>query len=146
MKKLLITLVYIVSFSGLVSCQTATAPATGEDKNAPEMTFSTTTVHDFGTIPYDGNGTFDFEFKNTGKEPLVLSDVRSSCGCTTPEWPRLPIKKGEKAVIKVKYNTKIVGSFNKSIYITSNAKTPKIILTIKGNVENNTPKEATSQK
>jgi hypothetical protein len=134
MKKLLITFVSVISLCGFALAQNATTPAPAVNKNAPEIVF-TETLHDFGTIPYDGNGSYEFVFKNTGKEPLVLSDVRASCGCTTPEWPREPIKKGAKAVIKVKYNTKIVGSFNKSVYVTSNAKTNKVTLIIKGTVD-----------
>lgn len=130
MKKLFVTLVSIVTFSGFVFGQDAPAK---ENKNAPEIVF-TSIVHDFGTIPYDGNGTYEFEFKNVGKEPLVLSDVHSTCGCTTPKWPKEPIKKGEKGKITVIYNTKIMGTFTKPVYVTSNAKTSKVTLTIKGTV------------
>jgi hypothetical protein len=134
MKKFFITLVSIIALSVYAFGQTT--PATVEDKNAAEIVFSAV-MHDFGTIKYDGDGTYAFEFKNTGNEPLVLSEVRSSCGCTTPEWPRSPIKKGEKALIKVKYNTKIIGPFTKNIYVTSNAKTSRVTLTIKGAVASN---------
>lgn len=137
MKKLFITLLSVFAMSGFIFAQDAPAPA--ENKNAPEIVF-TETSHDFGTIPFNGDGTYTFEFKNTGNEPLVLSEVRSSCGCTTPEWPRQPIKKGEKATIKVKYNTSIMGPFNKSVFVTSNAKTPRIVLSIKGSVASNEKK------
>lgn len=139
MKKLFVTLVSIVAFSGFVFGQDAPAK---DNKNAPEIVF-TSEVHDFGTIPYEGDGTYVFEFKNTGKEPLVLSDVHSTCGCTTPEWPKEPIKRGEKGKITVKYNTKIIGPFTKPVYVTSNGKTPSIKLTIKGTVSD---KAAVSQK
>ena len=138
MKKLVFTLVCAFALSGCGFSQSTATPA-ADNKNAPEIVF-TSLVHDFGTIPFDGNGTYEFEFKNTGKEPLVLSEVRASCGCTTPEWPREPIKKGEKAVIKVKYNTKIVGTFDKNVYVTSNAKTQRVELKIKGTVAANTEK------
>lgn len=134
MKKLFITLISVFAITGYAMSQQA--PAAADDKNAPEITFVATT-HDFGTIPYDGDGTYNFEFKNTGNEPLVLSEVRSSCGCTTPEWPREPIKKGQKAIIKVKYNTKSIGPFTKNVYVTSNAKTSRVTLTIKGTVASN---------
>lgn len=134
MKKLFITLISVIALTGYSFGQTPATPAAPVvDKNAPEIAFSTT-EHDFGTVTYDGNGSYQFEFKNTGKEPLVLSDVHASCGCTTPEWPKQPIKKGEKAVITVKYNTKIVGPFTKNVFVTSNAKTSKVTLTIKGTV------------
>lgn len=131
MKKLFITLVSIFALAGFSCGQNAPVPA--DEKNAPEITFVSVT-HDFGTIPFQGNGTYEFEFKNTGKEPLVLSEVRSSCGCTAPEWPREPIRKGQKAKIKVTYNTNIIGPFSKSIYVTSNAKISRIELKIKGTV------------
>ena len=94
-----------------------------------------TTQHDFGTIPQGGKGTFEFVFKNTGKGPLILKNVRSSCGCTVPQWPREPVNKGEKGVIKVSYNTRITGNFSKSISVYSNAGSTPVVLKIRGKVE-----------
>jgi len=111
------------------------------NKKAPEITF-VKNLHDFGEIPNAGDGTYDFEFKNTGKEPLTITNVRTSCGCTTPSWPKEPIAKGKTGVIKVKYDTKRVGNFTKTITVTSNAKNPSEVLTIKGKV---LPQENTSQ-
>lgn len=93
------------------------------------------TEHDFGTLPYKGDGTFEFVFKNTGKEPLILKNVRSSCGCTVPEWPKDPIMKGEKGKIRVSYNTRIPGTFSKSISVLTNVDEKPVILVIKGKVE-----------
>jgi len=94
-----------------------------------------TLEHDFGAIPQGGDGTFEFVFKNTGEQPLLLNNVRSSCGCTVPEWPKEPIGKGEKASIKVSYNTRITGSFTKSIAVYTNTGDKPVTLVIKGNVE-----------
>lgn len=91
-------------------------------------------VHDYGTIQQGSDGGCDFTFENKGKTPLVLSNVRASCGCTVPTWPREPILPGNTGVIKVMYNTNGIGNFNKSITVTSNAKNSNVILTIKGNV------------
>jgi len=91
------------------------------------------TIHDYGTIKKDSDGTWDFTFTNTGKIPLVLSNVQTSCGCTTPSWPREPIAPGKKGIIKVKYNTSSTGGFQKTITVYSNAKT--VTLTIKGSVQ-----------
>ncbi len=102
--------------------------------NAAEMSFESD-IHDFETIKHGGNGVYEFKFKNTGKEPLIISNAAGSCGCTVPTWPKEPIKKGETGVIKVSYDTKRVGSFTKTVTITSNAKTNPKILTIKGVVE-----------
>lgn len=90
-------------------------------------------IHDFGTFNQHGDGTYEFEFTNTGKKPLIISNSKGSCGCTVPIWPKEPIYPGQSHVIKVKYDTKRVGAFNKSVTITSNAKTdPTKVIRIKG--------------
>lgn len=89
---------------------------------------------DYGTIEQGSDGEVEFKFTNKGQAPIVLSNVRASCGCTTPSWPRNPILPGEEGIVKVKYNTNIVGSFNKSITVTSNAKNPNVTLRVKGTV------------
>lgn len=92
-------------------------------------------THDFGEIPEGPQATFEFKFTNDGKEDLIISDVKASCGCTTPVWPRDPVKPGETAVIAATYSTsKRLGPFNKAITITSNAHEPTKRLYIKGNV------------
>jgi len=108
-------------------------PDNSQGKSSAAISFETT-KHDFGTIAEGGDGTFEFVFKNTGKDPLVLNNVRSSCGCTVPEWPKEPILKGEKGKIKVSYNTRITGSFSKTISVYTNAGDP-VVLSIKGKVE-----------
>ena len=69
-----------------------------ENKSGAEITFKETS-HDFGNIPFKGNGSYEFVFVNTGTEPLILTQPKSSCGCTVPEWPRQPILPGESNVI-----------------------------------------------
>jgi hypothetical protein len=92
------------------------------------------TVNDYGDIAQGSSGECTFTFYNKGKAPLVLSSVNASCGCTTPEWPRNPVKPGESGVIKVKYNTQIVGHFEKTISVYSNAVNSPVVLRITGNV------------
>ena len=104
-----------------------------ESPNAPEITFDKT-VHDYGTVPYKGDGKSEFKFTNTGKEPLILTNVRSSCGCTVPKWPREPILPGQSEVIHVEYKTNRIGRINKTITVQSNAKTSSVVLRIKGQV------------
>jgi len=91
--------------------------------------------HDYGTMAFGADGTYEFIFTNNGTEPLILSTVRSSCGCTVPEWPKQPIAAGEEGKIKVSYNTKISGAFAKSISVYTNALEGPIVLTIRGKVE-----------
>jgi hypothetical protein len=91
--------------------------------------------HDYGEIPFKGDGACEFAFRNTGKTPLVLTHVKSTCGCTIPEWPSEPIKAGEQGIIKVSYDTQRVGTFNKSIYVYSNASNGVQRLYIRGSVK-----------
>ncbi len=109
-------------------------------EKVPEITFESQ-VHDYGNILQGDNGTCEFVFKNTGKADLLLTNCRSSCGCTVPEWPKDPIAPGKKAAIKVKYNTQRIGAINKSITVESNAVNNRMILSIKGNVSSK-PSEA----
>lgn len=118
-----------------VIAQVETAPDVVE--NGPEITFKETS-HDFGNIPYKGNGTYKFVFENTGNEPLILSQPKSTCGCVVPEWPKKPILPGENNMITVTYrNTNRPGGFNKYVTVFSNAKVNKEVkLHIKGIVQN----------
>ena len=111
--------------------------------NAAQISFTQETI-DYGNIKKDANGEREFVFKNTGKEPLIITNCVGSCGCTVPVWPKTPIAPGEKASIKVKYDTRRVGRFQKTVTVTSNAGTPTKVLTIKGNVED-VPATATTQ-
>jgi hypothetical protein len=105
--------------------------------NSAEITFDKL-VHDYGTVQKGADGNCEFKFKNTGKEPLILSDVKSTCGCTIPSWTREPILPGKSGTIKVNY-TKMgnPGVISKQITVTSNAKNPTVVLSIKGTVVDN---------
>ncbi|MFC6999480.1 DUF1573 domain-containing protein [Rufibacter roseus] len=91
-------------------------------------------VHDFGTIPQGVPATYDFVVKNTGNEPVLISNVQASCGCTTPEWSKEPILPGKTAVIKAGYNAAAMGQFNKALTVTSNGTPDTQMLFIKGTV------------
>jgi hypothetical protein len=132
MKKLL-TVLLISVFVVSTSCSQSPDSLLWKNKNAPKIEFENQ-VHDFGTILQGGNGTYEFIFTNTGKEPLILNNVKSSCGCTKPEWSAEPVKHGQKAAVKVGYNTRLVGPFAKTITVFSNASNSTVTLTIKGAV------------
>jgi len=135
MKKVLITLGISMMMTFAAFAQNA-APQPAANPNAPVITFEKTT-HDYGTLPKGGDGTCEFKFKNTGIEPLILSNVTSSCGCTVPEWPHEPILKGKSSSIKVKYDSNRIGPINKTITVMSNAKEASIQLRIIGSVVDN---------
>ncbi|KAA5534980.1 DUF1573 domain-containing protein [Taibaiella lutea] len=91
-------------------------------------------THDFGTLKEGDPAEYEFSFTNTGKKPLILTDVHPGCGCTTPTWSKDPVMPGKTGVIKASYGTKgRVGAFNKNITVTSNAGTN--VIYIKGTVE-----------
>jgi hypothetical protein len=91
-------------------------------------------LHDYGEILEDGDGTWSFTFKNVGKEAIVINRVRSTCGCTIPEWPREPIEPGNSGKIEVIYNTATTGTFLKSIFVYSTAANSPVKLQVKGRV------------
>ncbi len=91
---------------------------------------------DFGTIrEADGEVSHDFVIENIGDSPLIITSASASCGCTTPLIPKEPVKKGEKATIRVTYNPAgRPGEFSKDITVRSNAKPSKFKLKITGTV------------
>lgn len=131
MKKIIYSLFIVMGSTISVFAQDDQKVA--EDPNAAEIVFEKD-VHDFGTIEYGSDGTYEFKFSNTGKSALIITNARGSCGCTVPTWPKDPIGKGQSASIKVTYDTKRPGPFTKTVTISSNGKTKEKVITIKGNV------------
>lgn len=128
----------------------ANAQETNKKSTAVKATTTTTTVapaakatglafkddtFNFGDIPKGTPATHEFTFKNTSKQTVLITNVKASCGCTTPTYTKTPIKPGESGVVAATYNAANPGSFNKTITVTTNdTETPKI-LTIKGKVD-----------
>lgn len=106
------------------------------------MTFEKET-HEFGDIEEGTIATYEFEFTNTGDQPIEITRVQAACGCTTPEWTNKPIFPGEKGKIKASYNSQgRPGAFNKSVSVYSNARKELLSLFITGFVK---PKQAVAQ-
>ncbi len=97
-------------------------------------------VHDFGNIrEADGPVAYDFVFVNEGKAPILIKNVESSCGCTSPEWSKQPVLPGKKGFVKATFDPKDRPShFDKTITVFSNARPAVVELKIKGNVEGRT--------
>jgi hypothetical protein len=131
MKKLFVAILFMASVVIAANAQ-------------PKIQFKTT-EHDFGQIKEDGGPAVTmFDFTNEGNAPLVLSNVKASCGCTTPEWPKEPIAPGKTGTIKVSYDPQNrPNSFRKTITVSSNADQPNLTLTIMGNV---IPREKTVEE
>lgn len=140
MKKVLVILMLCGGFTTMVKAQETVKTEVKAKKKKEPITFKTLTI-ERNNIPFGSDETFTFTFKNTGKEPIIISNVQTSCGCTTAKKPEAPVAPKKSADISVKYDTKRVGQFTKTITITSNVSEP-IVLTIKGTVlpqENTTP-------
>jgi len=91
-------------------------------------------VHDFGHLREGDAADYVFQFKNTGKEPLVIQRVQASCGCTTPDWSKDPVLPGKTGVVKASYATQgRPNAFTKTLTVFTNQGNK--VLTIKGDVE-----------
>ena len=121
MKKLII--VALISLVGYTSSAQA------------KISFKNETV-DYGKIVKGSDGVRVFEFTNTGDAELVITNVKSSCGCTVPKKPEEPIAPGASGSIEVKYDTNRVGPIRKTVTVYSNANEPIKALKIKGEVLN----------
>lgn len=91
-------------------------------------------IHDFGKIKQGVPVTHEFTFTNTGKTPLVITNVQASCGCTTPAWSKDPIAPGAQGFIKATYNAASMGGFNKTVTVMANVEGGFKQLSIKGEV------------
>lgn len=120
--------------------QQLATPATEQKKEDPDAGVfkfkDKDDTHDFGEVPEGPLAEYDFEFKNTGKKPITISNARGSCGCTVPTWPHDPILPGKSAKIHVTYNSDHrPGMISKEVTIESNAKQQPMVLHIRGTVK-----------
>ncbi|WP_114938991.1 MULTISPECIES: DUF1573 domain-containing protein [Mucilaginibacter] len=143
MKKLFLSLVaagMLLSACNSSNGSTAdNASATNADSaataaNAPVAKFEKES-HDFGKIKEGDKVSYDFKFTNTGKSPLIITNARATCGCTTPTWPKAPVKPGESAVIGVTFNSAgKSGLQDKQITITANTQPAETMVHLIGEV------------
>ncbi len=109
-----------IALTSLATQVKAQAPA-----EAPKFKFVNGETHDFGKVKKGPVAEHTFEFVNEGKQPLIVQDVTPSCSCTKVEWDKQPILPGQKGHITLGVKTsELSGSFNKSVYIRSNAYVP----------------------
>lgn len=89
---------------------------------------------DLGEIPQNKPKEVDFEFKNTGKTAVVITNVKASCGCTATDYTKTPVQPGETATVKATYNAAAKGAFSKTVTVTTNADDTPKVLSFKGTV------------
>jgi hypothetical protein len=141
MKKLIAALALLASFSTVALAQqenAAKATAEAEAVAGAAMEFEATTIN-YGKIEQGADPYRTFTFKNTGTEPLVIKHAKGSCGCTVPTYPKEPILPGETGEIKVRYDTKRIGAFKKTVTLTTNIPDERVLLTIEGEVLKEAP-------
>ena len=95
-------------------------------------------IHDFGKVKQETDNKYKFKFTNTGKNPLIITDVKASCGCTTPYKPEKPILPGKSDYIDVNFHPKAsqIGNISKTISVESNIESKISELQINAIVEN----------
>lgn len=133
MKKLFL-FSFLTFFAISVFAQEETEKKEEKKTPGPEITFDETS-HEFGDIHQGDVVEWTFKYKNTGDEPLILSNVATTCGCTVPDWNKKPVEAGKKGQFTVKFNSAgKMGKQNKVITVFSNAKTAVTRVSITTNV------------
>lgn len=136
MKKKILSLTLLLFSSAVLFAQDKPSLSNvGNDNSKAAFKFNEEEFN-FGTIKQGESIQHDFEFTNTGKTPLIISNASGSCGCTVPEWPKEPIAPGAKAMIKVTFNSAgKQGVQDKTVTLQSNAEQNPMVLHLKGNVD-----------
>jgi hypothetical protein len=117
------------------STSTATTTAPAAKVSTAEILF-TNDIYNFGTIKKGDVITYNFKFKNTGKEPLIIKDALATCGCTVPEIPKEPVMPGAEGILKVVFNSsgKPAGLTRKQVTVTSNALNSPVTVQLLGTI------------
>lgn len=124
-----------VSVDGQISSiirNPATANQPLDTVNVAKISFEQT-EYDFGSVDEGAEVVNIFRFTNTGKVPLLITDARSTCGCTVPTWPKEPVAPGKGGEIKVVFNTfNKGGQQKKEVTITANTYPSQTKVALKG--------------
>lgn len=139
---------YFYLFIPIIICLSCVSKTqTKKDVGINEFTSMTfkKELHDFGEIPKGKSVSVIFKFTNTGENPLLIKGVITGCSCTVPEWPKEIIAPHEKGEIKIVYDAKYPGRFNKTITVFYNSKKSPQELTIKGEVPHPEKEEKLTQ-
>ena len=131
MKQTFKTLTLLVAVVLFISA--APNKSKNDDEKIAVISFETEVI-DYGTIIQNSDGERIFTFTNKGDAPLIITNVKTSCGCTVPSYSKEPILPGKTGQLNIKYNTNKLGSFTKTITVISNAEGGNKILKIKGNI------------
>jgi Protein of unknown function (DUF1573) len=124
----------LISVSTAVASARQAGPVTVVAEQPAALMQWDSTQEDLGRIAQGQPVTVTYQFVNKGKTPLVISEVKASCGCTAAEYPRTPVAPGQTGLIKAVYNAASAGRFHKTLTVISNAAESQIVLTLTGEV------------
>ena len=127
-------MIVVVSFLAVPGVAQEATPAKTDKGKSARIEFSDT-IHDYGTIAKGSDGLCEFTFTNTGNIPLILSNVKTSCGCVNPSWSGEPVLPVEQGKINMKYYTTSSVRFLRYLAVTSSAVNSKVVLKVKGTVK-----------
>jgi hypothetical protein len=120
----------LMSFSAIVPVKTLVSKVAVA---ASTIVWKSETI-DVGNIPQNIPKPIVFEFKNTGKTTVLVTNVQGSCGCTATNYTKTPIEPGKSGTVTATYNAVNAGAFTKTVSVTTNVETAPKVLTIKGTV------------
>ncbi|MBS7233247.1 DUF1573 domain-containing protein [Flavobacterium psychroterrae] len=123
----------LMSFSAIAPIKAITSETKVEGIAASTIVWKAQTI-DVGQIPQGTPKAIVYEFKNTGKTAVVITNVQGSCGCTATDYTKEPILPGKSAKVTATYNAANKGGFTKTVTVTTSAETAPQILTLKGTV------------
>lgn len=145
MKRIILSLFIVLGLlscepqNGKISADLVNNPSSADGikkSNTPEIQFEKQ-EHDFGKILQGEQVSHTFKFKNIGNAPLIITNVEKTCGCTSPEYSKEPVKPGEEGKIVITYDSKGHKGFqNKRLVVKANTNPSESILRIKAQVEN----------
>lgn len=124
----------LMSFSAIAPVQSLVSKVKTETETAASTIVWKAETIDVGQIPQGTPKVIVYEFKNTGKATVVITNVQGSCGCTATDYTKEPILPGKSAKVTATYNAANKGGFTKTVTVTTSAETTPKILTLKGTV------------
>jgi hypothetical protein len=124
----------LMSFSAIAPVQSLVSENEISEATAASTIVWKAETIDVGQIPQGTPKAIVYEFKNTGKTAVVITNVQGSCGCTATDYTKEPVQPGKSAKVTATYNAANKGAFTKTVTVTTSAETTPKVLTLKGTV------------
>ena len=126
---------FVLALIVVLSVKVASAQLTVNPNGAhAEFKWLSAETQDLGKVEQGKPVTITYEFINTSKVPLIITNVKPSCGCTNPDYTKTPVLPNQKGYVKATFNAASAGSFSKTVTVSSNAVTEEKVLQFQGEV------------